>query len=285
LLFLAYLVMRILAFFLLSTLALCQEIKVLISKGRVEYFDTAWHKVNVGQVLRDGTIVRLSDSSYVALVSGSRAMEFKKAGIHRVTKSEYQPSPYMSKYSGYVLNQAIASGAGRSTGKTLGAVSRTTLAPIIHTPPNTKFFSDSILLSWERIPNVNRYLVYIKNESGQNIDTLSSESNEISYRTTHSQHSRRYYFSVATERYPTIMSSPVGFTILGAHETDSLKKALNCLMDEIDPNTCIGRLLVMEFFIEHQLYGYGLVMLRDILLHCPIVYEEAYSSYLSAVRR
>jgi len=277
--------MRTLAFVLLFTLALCQEIKVLIVKGRAEYFDTTWRKVNVGYVLKDGVTVRLHDSSYVAFMAGGRAMEFKKPGVYKVTVSEHKPSLYGSRYSGYVLNQAIASGAGRSTGKTLGAVSRTTLAPIIHTPPNTKFFSDSILLSWERIPNVNRYLVYIKNESGQNIDTLSSESNEISYRTTHSQHSRRYYFSVATERYPTIMSSPVGFTILGVHETDSLKKALNCLMDEIDPNTCIGRLLVMEFFIEHQLYGYGLVMLRDILLHCPIVYEEAYSSYLSAVRR
>jgi hypothetical protein len=277
--------MRTIAFILLSTLVLCQEIKVLIVKGRVEYFDTAWHKINVGCVLSNGTAVRLRDSSYLAIISSGRAMEFKKPGIYKVTLIDYKPSSYVSKYSGYVLNQAIAAGSGRSTGKTLGAVSRTTLAPTIHTPPNTKFFPDSIVLSWERIPNVNRYLVYIKNELGQNIDTLSSESNEISYRTTHSQHSRRYYFSVATERYPTIMSSPVGFTILGACETDSLKKTLNCLMDEVDTNTCIGRLLVMEFFIEHQLYGYGLVMLRDILLHCPIVYEEAYSSYLSAVRR
>jgi len=277
--------MRTLAFVLLFTLALCQEIKVLIVKGRVEYFDTTWRKMNVGYVLKDGVTVRLHDSSYVAFMAGWRAMEFKKMGVYKVTISEYKPSLYGSRYSGYVLNQAIASGAGRSTGKTLGAVSRTTLAPIVYTPPNTKFFSDSILLSWERIPNVNRYLVYIKNESGQNIDTLLSESNEISYITTHNQHSRSYYFSVATERYPAIMSSPVRFTILGARETDSLKKALNCLMDEIDTNTCIGRLLVMGFFIEHQLYGYGLVMLKDILLHCPIVYEEAYNIYLSALRR
>ena len=277
--------MRTLALILLSTLALCQEVKVLIVKGLVEYFDTAWHKIRVGYVLKDGTAVRLQDSSYLALVAGERAMEFGRPGVYKVTLSEYKPSPYVSKYSGYVLNQAIASGSSRSTGKTLGAVSRTTLAPIINTPPNTKFFPDSILLSWESIPNVNSYLVYIKNESGQNIDTLSSERNEISYRTTHSQHSRRYYFSVATERYPRIMSSPVGFTILGARETDSLKKALNCLMDEIDPSTCIGRLLVMEFFIEHQLYGYGLTMLRDISLRCPFIYEEAYSRYLSAVRR
>jgi len=277
--------MRTLAILLLSTLVLCQEIKVLVAKGRVEYFDTAWHKVSVGHVLRDGTTVRLSDSSYVALVSGSRAMEFKKAGIYKVALSEYKPSPYVSKYSGYVLNQAIASGAGQSTGKTLGAVTRTTLAPIIYTPSNTKFFPDSIVLSWERIPNANNYLVYIKNEHGYNIDTLSSESNEISYKVITNQYSRRYYFSVATKRYPAIVSNPVGFTILGAHETDSLKKALNCFMDEIDPNTCIGRLLIMEFFIDHQLYGYGLAMLKDVLLRCPFIYEEAHNSYLSVLRR
>jgi len=40
----------------------------------------------------------------------------------------------------------------------------------------------------------------------------------------------------------------------------------------------------MEFFIDHQLYGYGFVMLKDILLHCPLVYEEAYNIYLSAVK-
>jgi len=276
--------MRNLAILLLFTLALCQEIKVLIAKGRVEYFDTAWHKVSVGHVLKNGTTIRLHDSSYVALVAGGRAMEFKKPGVHRVTVSGYQPSPYMSKYSGYVLNQAIASGAGRSTGKTLGAVSRTTLAPIIHTPSNANFFPDSIVLSWENMPNVNRYLVYIRNEFGQIIDTLLSDSNEIRYKSTANKYSRRYYFSVATERYPTIVSNTVGFTILGRHETDSLKKALNCLMDEIDPNTCIGRLLIMEFLIAQQLYGYGFTMLRDILLHCPLVYEEAYSSYLLAVR-
>jgi hypothetical protein len=211
-------------------------------------------------------------------------MEFKKPGVYKVTLSEYKHNPYVSKYSGYVLNQAIASGSGRGTGKTLGAVTRKTLAPTINTPPNTKFFPDSVVLSWEKIPNVDKYLIYIKNEHGYNIDTLSSESNEITYKTTSTQHSRRYYFSVATERYPTIASSPVGFTILGAREADSLKKVLECFIDEIDPNTCIGRLLVMEFLIDHQLYGYGFMMLKDILLHCPLVYEEAYSIYLSAIR-
>jgi len=284
-LFSAYLVMRTLAFVLLFTLALCQEIKVLIVNGRVEYFDTTWRKVNVGYVLKDGVTVRLYDSSYVAFMAGWRAMEFKKPGVYKVTVSEHKPSLYGSKYSGYILNQAIASGAGRSTGKTLGAVSRTTLAPIVYTPSNTKFFADSIVLSWKIIPGVSRYLVYIKNENGQNVDTLISESNEISYRTERNQYSHRYYFSVATERYPTIMSSPVGFTILGARETDSLKNALNCLMDEIDPNTCIGRLLIMEFFVDHQLYGYGFTMLKDILLHCPLVYEEAYNIYRISVRQ
>jgi len=277
--------MRALSFILLLSVALCQEIKVLIAKGRVEYFDNAWHKVGIGQVLKDGTTVRLHDSSYVALIAGRKAVEFKKPGVYRVAVSDYKPSIYTSKYSGYILNQAIASGSSRRTGKTLGAVSRTTLAPIVYTPPNTKFFADSIVLSWERIPNVSRYLVYIKDEHGQNIDTLSSETNEISYKTTPNQHSRRYYFSVATERYPAIVSTPVGFTILGVQETDSLKEALSCLMYEADPQTCIGRLLLMEFFIDHQLYGYGLKMLKDILLHCPLVYEEAYTSYLSAIRR
>ena len=276
--------MRTLAFILLSTLALCQEIKVLIDKGRVEYYDTAWHKVSVGYTLRDGTAVRLQDSSYLALVAGGRAMEFKKPGVYKVAISEHKSNSYVSKYSGYVLNQAIASGSGRSTGKTLGAVNRTTLAPTINTPPNTKFFPDSIVLSWERIPNVNKYLVYIKNEHGYNIDTLSSESNEITYKTNSTQHSRRYYFSVTTVRYPAIESRPVGFTVLGTQETDSLKNVLECFIDGIDPNTCIGRLLIMEFFIDHQLYGYGFVMLKDILLHCPLVYEEAYSIYLSAIR-
>jgi hypothetical protein len=270
---------------LLSALALCQEIKVLIAKGRVEYFDNAWHKVSIGQVLQDGTAVRLHDSSYVAFIVGGRAVEFTKPGMYKVAVSKHEPSLYGSKYSGYVLNQAIASGAGRSTGKTLGAVSRTTLAPIVYTPPNTKFFPDSIVLSWERMPNANRYLVYIKDEHGQNVDTLLGESNEISYKTIPAQHSRRYYFSVATERYPKIVSDPVGFVVLGKQETDILKNALNCLMHEIDTQTCIGKLLLMEFLIEHKLYGYALGVLREITLHCPFIYEEAYSSYLSAVRR
>jgi hypothetical protein len=281
---LVYLVVRTLVFILLSTLALCQEIKILIAKGRVEYFDTAWHKVKAGYTLKDGTTVRLQDSSYLALVTGSRALEFKKPGVYKVTLSEYKPNPYVSKYSGYVLNQAIASGSGRNTGKTLGAVCRTTLAPIIYTPSNTKFFSDSIVLSWERIPNVGQYLVYIKNEHGHDIDTLSTESNEITYKVTSVQHSRRYYFSVATARYPTIASRPVGFTILGAKETDSLKNALQCFIDEVDTNTCIGRLLFMESLNDNQLYGYGLCVLRDILLHCPFIYEEAYSRYILTVK-
>jgi len=276
--------MRTLTFILLSTLAICQEIKVLIAKGRVEYYDTAWHKVSVGYALRDGTAVRLQDSSYLALLAGGRAMEFKKSGVYKVAISEHKSNPYISKYSGYELNQAIASGSSRSTGKTLGAVNRTTLAPTINTPSNTKFFLDSIVLSWERIPNVDKYLVYIKNEHGHDIDTLSTKSNEITYKVTSAQHSRRYYFSVAIVRYPTIASRPVGFTVLGAQETDSLKNALECFIDGIDPNTCVGRLLVMEFFIDHQLYGYGFVMLKDILLHCPLVYEEAYNIYLSAVK-
>jgi hypothetical protein len=250
----------------------------------VEYFDTAWHKVKVGYALKDGVTVRLQDSSYLALVTNGRALEFRKPGVYKITLSEHKLNPYVSKYSGHVLNQAIASGSGRSTGKTLGAVYRTTLAPIIYTPPNTKFFPDAIVLSWEKIPNVDKYLVYIKNEHGHDIDTLSTESNEITYKVTSAQHSRRYYFSVATMRYPTIASGPVGFNVLGAQETDSLKSALECFIDGIDPNTCIGRLLLMEFYNDNHLYGYGLLILRDILLHCPFIYEEAYSTYLSTVR-
>jgi len=276
--------MRILAFILLSTLVLCQEIRVLITKGQVEYLDTSWHKVRAGYALKNGTIVRLQDSSYLALVGGGRAMEFRKPGVYKVTLSEYKSSTYANKYSGYVLNQAIASGSGRSTSKTLGAVSRTTLAPIIYTPPNSKFFPDSVVLSWERIPTVNKYLVYIKNEHGQDIDTLLSEANEITYKTAPIRRSRKYYFSVATERYPKISSAPIGFVILGTQETDSLKNTLKCFMDEIDPTTCIGSLMLMEFLNDNQLYGYGLLMLRHILLHCPFIYEEAYSSYMSAVR-
>jgi len=228
--------------------------------------------------------VRLQDSSYLALATGGKALEFKKPCVYKVTLSEYKHNPYVSKYSGYVLNQAIASGSDRSTGKTLGAVCRTTLAPIIYTPANTKFFPDSVVLSWERIPNVDKYLVYIKNAHGHDIDTLSTESNEITYKVTSAQHSRRYYFSVATVRYPTIASRPVGFTVLGAQATDSLKNVLECFIDGIDPNTCVGRLLLMEFLNDNQMYGYGFVILKDILLHCPLVYEEAYSIYLSAIR-
>jgi hypothetical protein len=276
--------MRSFTFILLSALALCQEIRVLIAKGRVEYFDTAWHKVKAGYTLKDGTTVRLQDSSYLALVTGERALEFKRPGVYKVTLSDYKPNLYVRKYSGYVLNQAIASGSGRSTGKTLGAVCRTTLAPFIYTPANTKFFPDSVILSWERIPSVNKYLVYIKNEHGHNIDTLFTESNEITYKVIPAQHSRKYYFSVAAERYPKVSSNAIGFIILGKQETDSLKNTLKCFMDEIDSNTCIGRLLLLEFLNDNQLYAYGLLVLRDILLHCPFIYEEAYGSYIAAVR-
>jgi len=117
-----------------------------------------------------------------------------------------------------------------------------------------------------------------------NIDTLLCETNEITYKTTPTEHSRKYYFSVAAERYPKVSSAPVGFIILGIQETDSLKNALKCFMDEIDPNTCIGRLLLMGFFNNHQLYGYGLLVLRDISLYCPFIYEEAYNIYITAVR-
>lgn len=108
-----------------------QQAVIVASRNEVyvQKTDGTWCHAAAGAQLKGNQKIRIGAQSYLALVfENNKSCEVKKQGL------EYQLNDKASncivKQAGYILNQAIASGAGRESGRTLGAVTRHSMAPL-----------------------------------------------------------------------------------------------------------------------------------------------------------
>jgi len=253
---------------LTGVLAWAQSATILAVRGDVQVEQgSAWVKAAVGMKLAESQKIRLATQAYAALVlPGNKARELREPGTYVVgqllsQQAKADENPYAARYTGYVLNQAIASGAGRSTGKTLGAVTRSTMAPTPLTPPQAHFYSDRVLLQWDRVPGSEGYRVEIRDENAQLVhaEEISADRNEAEINLSAKLRSGPcYYWTVSTRRHATLKSNNTCLKVLPADRAATLKREEQELLRSLDTQTALGQALIGAFYEQNGLYGYAL---------------------------
>ncbi|MCS7153202.1 MAG: hypothetical protein N2253_00060 [Bacteroidia bacterium] len=253
---------------ILLSVIYAQNITVLATRGdvQVEQAGGNWVKATAGMKLSEQQKIRLGQQSYVALVfPGNKARELRQAGTYVLAqllaqKTSSDDNPYASKYTGYVLNQAVASGAGRASGKTLGAVTRSTMAPMPRTPIQSSFYAEKVQLNWDRVPGSEGYIVQILDESGQVILSreVSAEQTAVELNLEGKVKAGPcYYWRVSTRRHPTLHSNNACFRVLSPEKAAALKREEEAIRRSMDPNSAIDYATLGAFYEQNGLYGYA----------------------------
>lgn len=252
----------------LSAFLYAQNVTVLAVRGDVqaEQAGGSWIKVTAGMKLSDQQKVRLGQQSYVALVfPGNKARELRQPGTYILNqllaqKPASDDNPYASKYTGYVLNQAVASGAGRASGRTLGAVTRSTMAPLPRTPIQSAFFADRVQFNWDRVPGSEGYIVQVLDDAGQVIVSREVPAEQTTVELNLEGKVKPgvcYYWHVSTRRHPTLYSNNICFRVLPADKAAALKKEEEALRRSLNPNSALDNATLGAFYEQNGLYGYA----------------------------
>lgn len=259
-----------------------QAVSVLAVRGDVQTEQSPgnWVKLSTGTKLTEQQKIRVGEQSYVALVfPGNRAREIRQPGIYtpnqlitHKTTSDENPSTF--KYTGYVLNQAIASGAGRASGKTLGAVTRSTMAPIPRTPIQSSFYADKVLLYWDRVPGSEGYVVQVIDDSGQILLSreLSAEQTSVELNLEGKvKVGPCYYWRVSTRRHPSLYSNAICFRVLPSDKAAALKKEEEAIRRGMDSNSALDWIILGGFYEQNGLHGYAWMAYNQALTIEPAV--------------
>lgn len=253
-----------------SVLALYgQSVTILATRGnvQVEQPGGVWTKASAGMKVSEQQKIRLAEQSYVALVfPANKTRELREPGTYTIAdlvskKATADDNPYASRYTGYVLNQAVASGAGRASGKTLGAVTRSTMAPTPRTPAQTAFYPERVEFSWDRVPGSEGYILQVLDDAGQILHTeeLSADQTNVTLPILAAKLKAGpcYYWRVSTRRHSSLFSNNTCFRVLPAEKAAALKKEEEALRSSIDPKSALGQALLGSFYEQNGLYGYA----------------------------
>ncbi|MCS6789816.1 MAG: hypothetical protein NZ580_02380 [Bacteroidia bacterium] len=243
-----------------------QNVTILAIKGDVQVEQAGgWQKATAGMKLSESQKIKLGAQSYAALVSSTnKTRELRQPGVYTLSQlfaQATEDNAYASRYTGYLTNQAIASGGGRASGKTLGAVTRSTMAPTPRVPAQTAFYPDRILLSWERVPNPEGYIIEILDEAGQVVynTQVPPDKNFVEINSENKFKSGVcYYWHVSTRRHASLRSTNLCFRLLTPEQVANLRKEEESLRRSLDLNTALGQAILGGFYEMNGMYAYAL---------------------------
>lgn len=243
-----------------------QNVTILAVKGDVQVEQTGgWQKATAGMKLSENQKIKLGAQSYAALVSSThKTRELRQPGVYILSQlfaQAAEDNPYASRYTGYLTNQAIASGGGRASGKTLGAVTRSTMAPTPRIPAQTAFYADRIVLSWERVPNPEGYIVEVLDEAGQIVFStqVPADKNFVEINGENKfKPGVCYYWHVSTRRHSSLRSTNLCFRVIPADQATNLRKEEENLRRSLDLNTALGNAILGGFYEMNGMYAYAL---------------------------
>lgn len=226
-----------------------------------------WILARAGMKLTYEDRVKIDTLGYLALIlPGGKAVEVKKPGIYTIEDFKVHSSDgrdaISARYTGYVLNQAIAAGQGRPSGKTLGAVTRSPMAPVPLTPNKAYFYADSVILQWNRVIGAGGYMIYIEDYTGAWIASIQvpAETHKVVINMRNIVSSQNcYYWSISTLRYPSMISQKYCFYILLPEEEAKIKAEENLLINSLDETQAISHAILGSFYEDKKMYGYAFI--------------------------
>ncbi len=274
--FMRYLIRLSLLLALNLNIFFAQSAVVMGTKGEVfvQRQDGTLTKAETRMYIEENDRIKLEQKSYIALLSlkNQKAVEVRQPGTYTpkqlfassLSKYGYgreTTSESMYASANYVLNQAMASGAGRSSGRTLGAVTRHTMAPIPLTPRQTYFFADEVILSWRNMPSDEGFLVVIYDYEGHKVyeQEVPSGQNEVTLNLSERlKPDVPYYFQVSNKRFKSLFSESVVFYVLPKEKEIALRAQEQDFLKDINPESALDMILLGGFYEEKGLYAYAM---------------------------
>ena len=267
--------------------------KVLANKGtnEVKSGDT-WVAVKTGVALRKDDELKLSENSYVGLVSSTgKPLELKSSGSYKVvdllSKVQAGSSSVLNKYTDFILSSNSAE-AKKNRLSATGAVSRkvdqnTVIFVSLPENNNADVFGSTAVINWN-VKTGGPFVVTFRNMFDDVLKTI-----ETPEKTTHVDLSAPEFaeapvimMEVSLKSDGKVKSKQYIFKKMAGAQADKVKKDLNEFSSQVTEETALNKFILAGFYEEKKLYIDAIAAYEQAIKMAPDVpsYKEAYEEFL-----
>ncbi len=263
--------------------------KVLANKGtnEIKSGDT-WMAVKTGASLKKEDELKLSENSYIGLVSvDGKPLELKSSGSYKVvdllSKLKAGQSSVLNKYTDFILSSNSAEAKKNRLGAT-GAMHRGPGSIKVYLPENNNadVFSDVAIINWEKKDGP--YVVTLKNMFDEELGKFETPETVLQINLSLPAYANEsaILLEVRSKNDPNTKSLTHLIKKMNAAQSEKIKKDLAEFNTLAGEETALNKFILASFFEEHKLYIDAITAYEQAIKMAPDVtsYKEAYEEFL-----
>ncbi len=260
--------------------------KVLVSKGKNELKSgSAWQPLKVGASLKNADEVKLSENSYVGLVTAKgRPFEVKKpAGTYKVIDfaNEVKAEPsVLNKYTDFVLSSVTSP---KNTLAATGAVERGFGFITLNLPTgnHADVFGNKVIISWNDDKKLKPYIVTFNTMFGEELVTRETSDTwlEVDLSDPVFGTESTIVMTVTSKTDKNQKSKDYNLRRVSKANRDKLKAAYAEVAAATAEPTAINKLYQAGFFEQNNLLVDAGTALQEAAKIEP-AYQQAYTDFL-----
>lgn len=261
--------------------------KVLANKGtnEIKSGDT-WMAVKTGAALKKDDELKLSENSYIGLVSNNgKPLELKTSGSYKVIDllSKVQTgTSVLNKYTDFILSSNSAE-AKKNRLSATGAVSRG-IEFKLYLPENNNadVYNNTVILNWEakRGP----YLVTFKNMFDDQLNVIETPetTTQIDLNAKEYANESAILVEISVKGDSKTHSEQRLIKRMSPQHAEKIKKELAELGPSIGEESALNKFILAGFYEEHKLFIDAITAYEQAIKMAPDVpsYKEAYDEFL-----
>lgn len=261
--------------------------KVLAVKGanEIKSGDT-WTAIKTGAALKKDDELKLSENSYVGLVSSNgKPLELKNSGSYKVIDllSKVQTgTSVLNKYTDFILSSNSAE-AKKNRLSATGAVSRG-IEFKLYLPENNNadVYNNIVILNWE--PKHGPYVVTFTNMFDEKLAVIETPetSTQIDLGSKEFANESAILVEITLKGDSKTKSQSRLMKKMSAQHAEQIKKELADLGPSIHEETALNKFILAGFYEEHKLFIDAITAYEQAIKMAPDVpsYKEAYEEFL-----
>jgi hypothetical protein len=263
--------------------------KVLANKGtnEIKSGDT-WMAVKTGASLKKDDELKLSENSYIGLVSANgKPLELKSSGSYKVvdllTKLQSGNTSVLSKYTDFILSSNSAE-AKKNRLSATGAVHRGPGSIKVFLPENNNadVFSNIAIINWEKKDGP--YVVTLKNMFDEELGKYETPETMVQINLAAPQYANEsaILLEVKSKGDSKLKSEQYLLKKMNPTQSEKVKKELNDFNAQAGEETALNKFILASFFEEHKLFIDAITAYEQAIKLAPDVpsYKEAYEEFL-----
>jgi hypothetical protein len=258
--------------------------KVLANKGTNEIKSgNTWVAVKTGAALQKDDELKLSENSYVGLVSvGGKPLELKASGNYKVAEllsKVASGTSVLNKYTDFILSSNSAE-AKKNRLSATGGSHRGPKELKLNLPDNSKteVFNNIVILNWEK--SSGPYVVTLKNMFDETLGTIETPetSTQVNLSDPAYVNETAILVEVASKGDGKLKSRQALLKKMTPAQSEKIKKELSDLSSAVGDETPLNKMILAGFYEEHKLYVDALTAYQQAIKLAPDVpsYKEAY---------